>query len=722
MKYTITTKLLIVLLGLATVLLAVTASIAIYTTKKMGNTALKELKALEQTGLKQVDAQAQEREITFFRDLTIDYAYGLELQMGQEKDFIKVVAGFVEKLWHNPSLFRLDRTSYSMDEQPDDVTQFSVYKLASHVTLEDVRSEVQLSTNLDDLFIPVHEHWLKRESSIYIGTESGFVRGLPWNRSHRYDPKTRPWYQRAAETQQPGFTGMYEKIGSGELTFTLSTPFYSSDGEFLGVVGMDYGWEDVKSAFFPSSLLQELNIFGILINNTGKIFATSRVPEEESWTAALQNGVNLSQCDNLILQAMIQRMLREKTFVYEQCVLQDSSGCVQSAGYYLKEINWGIVLFRKFKDRAENIREQIRTAAQRTETGIDEQSVHLQTALSILLVIMIVSVIGLSYTFSRRLTHPIIALHQGAEAVGKGNLDYKIAVRSGDEFEGLAQAFNTMTDDLKQHIHELAETTAAKKKFETEFEIARTIQASLLPEKLPQIPGWEIAACVHPAREVAGDFYDVFPLKNSHHIFFVIADVCDKGVGPALFAAVIRTLLRAFSLYSCGEDLKELPVELTNTFIVENQADTGMFATLFAGVLDSDSGVLRYINCGHNPPCILSSVGKMKACLELTSPALCLFPRLEYDIGEVRLDAGDMLFAFTDGLPDAQNADDEFFGNDRLLQLLQQPAFSAAEMLALVMTSVRAHIADADPFDDITILVIQREGEGSEEKNEMLGS
>jgi len=358
-------------------------------------------------------------------------------------------------------------------------------------------------------------------------------------------------------------------------------------------------------------------------------------------------------------------------------------------------------------------RDQISAESAKTEAAIHVQQKRVRSLMIALFVVMICVVTGLSYTLSKRLTKPILALHNGVQIVGKGNLDYTIQMNTGDELEDLAQAFNQMTGDLKKHIRDLETTTAAKKKFETELEIGRQIQQSLLPQTLPQCAGWEIVGTVEPAREVAGDFYDVFTLDETGMVFFVVADVCDKGVGPAMFAAVIRTLLRAFSAnYSQVVDGTapdaHLPLTRANEFIVLNQGETSMFATVFAGVLDPQTGRIRYVNCGHNPPYIVTPDRRIRAELKLTGPVLGPLPGIKYKVNEDTLQPGETLFIYTDGLPEAHAPDGSFFTEEQVEQMIVEPSASAAEMIARAIQRVRAHIDTAAQYDDITLVVIKR--------------
>ena len=245
-------------------------------------------------------------------------------------------------------------------------------------------------------------------------------------------------------------------------------------------------------------------------------------------------------------------------------------------------------------------------------------------------------------------------------------------------------------------------------RYEHELQIGQQLQASFLPSELPQPSGWEIAANFRPAREVAGDFYDAFYLEGGSKVGFVIADVCDKGVGAALFMALSRSLIRAFAeLNESHVTCLKNPVELTNDYILRNHDQSNMFVTLFYAVLDPASGQLAYVNCGHNPPVIIDSTG-VKVRLRPTGPAVGMFPNIELQMQQVSLEPGDVLFAFTDGVTDARDANGGFFTERRLLQLLEQPAPSAMALLDRIVESVNVHIGTATQFDDVTMLAARR--------------
>ena len=265
-----------------------------------------------------------------------------------------------------------------------------------------------------------------------------------------------------------------------------------------------------------------------------------------------------------------------------------------------------------------------------------------------------------------------------------------------------------------------AETEKAKKVAERELEIGRQIQSGFFPENLPELPGWEIAAYFKPARQVAGDFYDAFALKNGRKIGIVIADVCDKGVGAALFMALVRSLIRAFAIQhfdalGAEEDASDSAVAdallktmtLTNRYIAETHSRDNMFATVFFGVLDPETGWLHHVNGGHEPPVIIGRDGDT-TLLPPTGAAVGIVPDLEFNSQKIRINPGDVLFAYTDGVGDAQNPRGDFFSKERILSILRQNAASAQAVIDNIRTAIHLHIADAEQFDDVTMITVRR--------------
>ena len=251
---------------------------------------------------------------------------------------------------------------------------------------------------------------------------------------------------------------------------------------------------------------------------------------------------------------------------------------------------------------------------------------------------------------------------------------------------------------------------------EKELEIGHRIQSGFLPEFLPEISGWGIAAHFKAAREVAGDFYDVFCLPNGQLGFF-LGDVTDKGVGAALFMALYRSLLRAFLMDDlpgvepdlvdeCGQ-LLLYAVSRTNQYVSETH-EKPLFATLFIGILDPPTGMVRYINAGHNPPAILKP-DQSRVDLKPTGPFIGMAADLAYTVEVVELDEGDVLFIYSDGVEDTENEAGEFFGRECMLELLSTHPKSADELVERLSTTLESFMGEAHPFDDVTVLVMMKQ-------------
>jgi phosphoserine phosphatase RsbU/P len=322
---------------------------------------------------------------------------------------------------------------------------------------------------------------------------------------------------------------------------------------------------------------------------------------------------------------------------------------------------------------------------------------------------------------------------------------YSASIKRKDELGDVIAAFRQMFKQITEAISDrklaeaalqasLIQVETYSKALNKELEKGREIQKNFLPDQLLQIPDWEIAAFFQPARQVAGDFYDAFKLPNDN-VGLVIADVCDKGVGAALFMALFRSMLRVFSSQtqlrgrasaildanqpingwigeSMSTNLAHLnalhAVCLTNDYVAEHHGDMGMFATLFFGVLDPTTGLLTYINGGHEPLFILNPSGGVREYLKSTGPAVGMLPDMKFKIAQTYLKPGEILFGYTDGVPEARNCNSEFFTSKRLLSMLESPVFSACSLIDRIAESVLSHTGKAEQFDDITMLAVQR--------------
>jgi serine phosphatase RsbU (regulator of sigma subunit) len=253
--------------------------------------------------------------------------------------------------------------------------------------------------------------------------------------------------------------------------------------------------------------------------------------------------------------------------------------------------------------------------------------------------------------------------------------------------------------------NELLQQEAVKSvRMERELQLAREIQATFLPNKLPELPGWDIGARWQPAREVGGDFYDVLILDEDK-IGFVIADVADKGMPAALFMTLVRTLIRAAAKEKTSPSavLKQV-----NELMVPD-SKSSMFVTVFYAVFSLNTGKLVYANAGHNPPMVKRSNQDGVTELTRTSIALGIFEDIDVYERELLLNPGDLILFYTDGVTEAFSAKEEIYGTKRLIELLGGYRFvSSDELLDRIVGSVNDFIQGMVLSDDVTLAAIYR--------------
>ena len=285
-------------------------------------------------------------------------------------------------------------------------------------------------------------------------------------------------------------------------------------------------------------------------------------------------------------------------------------------------------------------------------------------------------------------------------------------------------SFSRSVEDLAAHADLIS--------YERELEIGREIQRGFLPGALPEPNGWEIDVRFRPAKTVAGDFYDAFEIVNGRRLAVVVADVCDKGVGAALFMALIRSLLRHTaeqsglqSLIAAGllgeeaawqEQSRAIPVVGatpmlnavvgTNNYLIRNHISQGYFATMFFGVLDPATGNLVYINGGHNPPVVVSGHGGEPILLAPTGPAVGVIPDSNFSLGYAQMSRGDTLFVYTDGVTEARSASGEFFGDARMLEMLKRGTQAGTGLLEHMDEVLCEFVGSAEQSDDITMMAV----------------
>jgi sigma-B regulation protein RsbU (phosphoserine phosphatase) len=308
--------------------------------------------------------------------------------------------------------------------------------------------------------------------------------------------------------------------------------------------------------------------------------------------------------------------------------------------------------------------------------------------------------------FTARLTKPLIALGDDVKTISSGDLDYRAKIYSNDEIGDLAVRFNNMAASLKTYISDLTSITAEKERIGAELDIAKHIQASMLPcifPAFPEKPEFDIYATMDPAKEVGGDFYDFF-MVDDRHLAIVMADVSGKGVPAALFMVIGKTLIKDHT--TPDRDLGKVFTEVNNLLCEANSE--GLFITAFEGVLDLVTGEFKYVNAGHEMPFICKAGGEFAPYKIRAAFVLAGMEDMRYRAGSMMLEPGDKVFQYTDGVTEATNSSNELYGMDRLGTILNKVKEGTPhEILPAVKKDIDEFVAEAPQFDDITMLCLE---------------
>ena len=337
-------------------------------------------------------------------------------------------------------------------------------------------------------------------------------------------------------------------------------------------------------------------------------------------------------------------------------------------------------------------------------------------SLGILMLIAAVVLLTLIiYTMNRMVVRPINRLAQAAasfvserEEDTQESVIARAEVHTGDEIENLYDSMKKMELDINTYIHDLTAITAEKERISAELDVAKTIQASMLPCTFPAFPNrneFDVFASMTPAKEVGGDFYDFF-LIDPDHFAMVIADVSGKGVPAALFMVVARTMIKNTALSGCSP--AEILASVNNQLCENNEAN--MFVTVWIGILTISTGSMICSNAGHEFPAIRRN-GTYELIKDKHGLVLGVMEDMQYTEYEIKVEPGDQLFVYTDGVPEATNAQDELFGTDRMVVLLNQYADETPDpLLHHVKAGIDDFVGDAPQFDDLTMLSLLYRG------------
>ena len=331
---------------------------------------------------------------------------------------------------------------------------------------------------------------------------------------------------------------------------------------------------------------------------------------------------------------------------------------------------------------------------------LDRLGVMVTVGFALFMASLIVSVF-----LSRGLSKPLIELSKGAREFGAGNFNFRLRMKRKDEFNDLAQSFNTMAISIQEYVHELEQETSRRERLESEFRIAADLQRTLLPEAPPRIEGLTLIGWSQPSKDVGGDFYDFIEMPDGR-VAVVLGDATGKGLSAALLSTECSSILRTLA------DQTTSPSELlyrTNNEFFKRIGATHRFVTLFLMIIDPRSGTATYASAGHPPPLLVNPGEDTGRWLKSQAGyPLGIVYEATFSETEIALEARDTIVIYSDGLTDAQNRAHEMYGEDRIEKFLHTTAGEPGEeLLRDLRKDAEKHMDGKDPIDDMTIVVVR---------------
>jgi sigma-B regulation protein RsbU (phosphoserine phosphatase) len=618
-------------------------------------------------------------------DLAHNYSELLNNKLFAVTRQVQMMRDYIRGLYEN--------NTRTMSNLPEEAANDMSY-LQPGVSFNNIAGEFQIIKSALDLLYDATQSD-PNGGMYYYASESGFVMyGVSASGfvSSDLDLRKRAWYTGAIQRRDVDWIPLYTDARTGELNITCSTPVIRKDGRIAGVIACDILAEPLATTLMIND--SEFIKYTFLLDENGDEFLGS-IPNKTLADYISEQGKRET------LFAKIRESGVTAGLYHEDDIM---------AGYALiPSTHWkvGVLIdYQKIIEPDQRMEEATRAAG-------DTFRQYLNTRISAaILVSLVAALLALaaaliaSRKVTESITKPLTLLADGAGHISGGNLNYHIEIKSCDEIEALADAFNTMTRKLREYIENLSKVTAEKERVSTELNIAAQIQSDMLPRRFPAFPErgeFDIHASMQPAKEIGGDFYDFF-LIDDDHLCVVIADVSGKSVPAALFMVIAKTLINNHA--RAKEEPQEVFTKVNGQLHEGNE--TSMFVTAWMGVLTISTGEMTFVNAGHNPPLLKRAGGTYEYLKTKKGFVLAGMEGFQYKQLDMRLGKGDTLFMYTDGVTEANNPADELYGEKRLQDSLNRfSELPVSELLPRIREDVERFTEGNPQFDDITMLALR---------------
>ena len=533
-----------------------------------------------------------------------------------------------------------------------------------------------------------------------------------------YDVRSRPDYNGAVSTGKPFFAPLIFDEHHGHYKVSLGIPVYV-DGELAAFVGGSRFLSDLDDMIREMSADVGEDSFVCLASDTGSIIFSEREEGELGFDG--KETRSILDPSNPELAALGQKAVAGENG-FGSAVLDGKTTFLAYAP--LETVGWTMILGvteDTLKQPSRELVAGVDAITADTLKKTSKMSERMRTALLLTAAGLIFLSVFTSLRYSRKLIRPIRVLKDaGSRFIGRDEIDLlntrdffaDLDLYTGDETEELWLTMKDLEQNIKTSVSRLKEMTAEKERIDTELSVAARLQSDMLPKTFPAFPDrkdFDLFSFMKPAKEVGGDFYDFF-LADEDHLVLIMADVSGKGVPAALFMVVARTMIKNLSLSEgCGSPGKIL--ETVNNNLCENN-DECMFVTVWLGCITLSTGELKWANAGHEYPAVCRAGGDFELIKDIHGPGLGTFEDVTFEEQEITLAKGDLLFLYTDGIPEATDGEGIIFGTEMMIDALNKcrKEKELRNMAASVKSSVDAFVKNAPQFDDITMTFLEYKG------------
>ena len=612
---------------------------------------------------------------------------------------VSTMQDYAQKLYANPSAYSSKNVALPDASTDGQTTVQLLTEEGVNTSDAAIAQQIAVASNMSDLLSSLFAS--SQIDSCYIALPSGVMILADDHASSKFaedgsimpiEMTQRPWYTGAVNAGGIYFSDVSIDVFSGRVGIMCAAPVYR-DGELMAVVGADLLLGDMAQYVNASG---ESDDFSCIINDKGHVVFSPKAEgvfkvQESSQAADLRQS-----------RGAIASLVSADGRIYYMC------------GAPIPTVGWTVI----------NAVSQQATDAVATElnsqfdqiinTTMDEYNAGLSrstTTIIVLLLIAMALALTSALMLAKRIVRPLELITGRVRSLGGDDLQFVMEddYRTGDEVEALADSFAKLSAKTLQYVDEITKVTAEKERIGAELDMATAIQASQLPRLFPAYPErdeFDLYASMDPAKEVGGDFYDFF-LVDDDHIALVMADVSGKGVPAALFMMVSRVLIK--SHLQNGESPSEALSNVNDQLCESNDAE--FFVTVWAAVVQISTGKGVAVNAGHEHPVLCRAGNSYELVVYRHSPGLGIMEGIPFREHEFTLNPGDSVFVYTDGVPEATDANNELFGNDRMLEALNTNTnASPKEVLDNVRAGVDAFVGEAEQFDDLTMLCFRYKG------------